>query len=128
MFKKYSVVCLMGLVLNLAFCVSAFAETKEEKAVKFAEKVKANVIRLGTGQHARIEVKLKDGSKLKGYIGQINEDTFMVVNEKTGVATEVTYSQTKQIKGNNLSTGVKIAIGVAIFFAVFVVIGVLAKD
>lgn len=47
--------------MNLAV-VGAFAETKEEKEAKSAEKVKAQVIKLATGTDARIQVKLKDGT------------------------------------------------------------------
>ncbi|MEO6050713.1 MAG: hypothetical protein ABIP78_05195 [Pyrinomonadaceae bacterium] len=53
------------LVVNLSLSAVAFGETKEEKESKFAEKVKANVTKLGTGKDAGVEVKLKDGTKLK---------------------------------------------------------------
>ena len=114
MFKKYLTLILTVLVLNLFLCASVFAETKAEKEAKFAAKVKAQVTELGTGKDARIEVKLKDGTKLKGYVSQINENSFVVVNEKTAAAKEVQYPNVKQVKGNNLSTGVKIAIVVGI--------------
>jgi small nuclear ribonucleoprotein (snRNP)-like protein len=124
MLKKIVTIVLIGLVMNLA----VFAETKEDKALKRAEKVKANVTKLGTGKDARVEVKLKDGTKLKGYISEINENGFVVMNEKTGIATTVAYPQTKQVKGNNLSTGVKIAIGVGIFLVVVFLIGAYGGD
>ena len=108
---------LIVLVMNLAV-VTAFAETTEEKAAKLAEKVKANITKLGIGKDARIEVKLKDGTKLKGYVSQINENSFVIVNEMTGTTTEVPYPQAKQVKGNNLSTGVKIVIVVVIIIIV----------
>src|SRR4051812_24318295 len=66
MFKKYLTTVLAVLVLNLAFGATAFAGTDGEKEAKFAEKVKADVAKLGTGKDARVEVKLKDGTKLKG--------------------------------------------------------------
>lgn len=124
MFKKYLTLILTILVINLSLCNSVFAATgAEEKAVKLAARVKASVAELGAGKDSRVEVKLRDKTKLKGYVGQINENSFVVVNEKTGAASEVLYSQAKQIKGNNLSTGVKIAIGAAVFFVVFFLIG-----
>ena len=123
MLKKYIVLGLMMMTFNLSMSVVAFAETKEEKAAKVAAKVKANIAKLGTGKDARVEVRLKDGTKLKGYVDRIDESSFVVMNEKTGVATNVAYSQTKQVKGNNLSTGVKIALGILIFVAVFTIIG-----
>ncbi|MEO6052232.1 MAG: hypothetical protein ABIP78_13005 [Pyrinomonadaceae bacterium] len=66
MFKKYLTVTLAVLVLNLSLSAVAFGETKEEKEAKSAENVKANVTKLGMGKDARVEVKLKDGTKLKG--------------------------------------------------------------
>ena len=101
MFKKYLTFALTFLVLNLSLSSVAFAETKEEKAAKFTEKVKVNVTKLGIGPDARVEVKLKDGKKLKGYISQINDESFTVVEDKTGNITEVPYPNAKQVKGRS---------------------------
>lgn len=114
MFKKYLTLILTILVLNLSFSAVAFADTKIEKEAKFVEKVKTNIAKLGTGTQAKVEVKLKNGTKLKGYISQINDDNFVVKDVNTGAETIVPYPQTKQVKGNNLNTGVKIAIGIGI--------------
>lgn len=60
MLKKMLTILLIGLVMNLAvFAVSA--QTKTEKAVKFAEKVKANVTKLGTGKKLMLKSNLKAG-------------------------------------------------------------------
>ena len=123
MFKKYLPIMLIVLVVNLLRSLPVIATTKEEEAAKFAEKVKANVIKLGTGKDAKVEVKLKDGTKIKGYIRQIYEDSFVVIDDKTGASTEILYPQTKQVKGNNLNTGIKIAIGVGIALAIILLIG-----
>ena len=123
MIKKYLTLTLALLILNLSLSSVAFAETKEEKEAKFAGKVKTQITKLGTGTDAKVQVKLKDGTKLKGFVSQINENSYVVVDEKTGTPTEIPYPQTKQVKGNNLSTGVKIAIGVVVVLAVFLVIG-----
>ena len=125
MFKKYLSSALMVLAINLAFGATAFANTKEDKETKSAEKVKANIAKLGTGKDARVEVKLRDKTKLKGYVSQISENSFTVVDEKTGNASEIAYPNAKQVKGNNLSTGVKIVIGVGIVIAIVVLIEVL---
>jgi hypothetical protein len=128
MFKKSVLLILTILVVNLSLSGVALAETKAEKEAKFAEKVKVNFNKLGTGIDSKVQVKLKDGTKLKGYISQINEKSFVVTDEKTGTETEVPYPQTKQVKGNNLSTGVKIAIGIGIVLAVIILVGVLAPE
>src|SRR5438445_11039342 len=114
MFRKYLTLGLTLLIFNLSLSAVAFGETKEEKEAKFVDKVKASVAKLGTGRDAKIEVKLKDGTNVKGYISQINENGFVVMNEKTATPVEVPYPNAKQVKGNNLSTGAKIAIGVGI--------------
>jgi len=122
MFKKYLSLALVILVINLAFGATAFAGTKADKEARFAAKVKNEIAKLGTGTDARVEVKLRDKTKLKGYISQINENSFVVVADNTNAATEVAYPQTKQVKGNNLSTGAKIAIGIGIGVAIFFVV------
>lgn len=121
MFKKYLTLILTILVINLSLGATAFAETKEEKTNKFAEKVKTNIAKLGTGRDAQVEVKLKDKTKLRGYIGEAGGNGFSVIDAKTGAATKVLYPQVRQVKGNNLSTGAKVAIGLGILAAALAV-------
>lgn len=126
MFKKYLTLIIAVLVINLSLGTSVFANTKEGKQTKFAGKVKANVARLGTGKDAQVSVKLKDGTRLKGYISEIADDYFSVTNPETGTATTVNYRNAKQIKGNNLSTGVQVALVIGLataLIAIFVIAG-----
>ncbi|MEJ7849544.1 MAG: hypothetical protein WKF92_15790 [Pyrinomonadaceae bacterium] len=125
MFKKYLVLSLTVLVVNLSLGSTAFAETSKE--VKHAEKVKVNITKLGTGRDSRVEVKLRDKTKLKGYVSEINANNFVVVDDKTGASNEVAYSNAKQVKGNNLSNGVKIALGVGLV-AAFIIIIIIAGN
>ena len=92
----------------------AFAATKEEK---FAEKVKTGIAKLKTGEQAKVKLKLKDGTKLEGYITESNENGFVVMNTKTNKAVSVDYSQVKQVKGNNLNEGVVLLIGIGALIA-----------
>jgi len=124
MLKKYVVLMLSVLVISLFLSsVTVIAETKEEKAAKRAEKVKINVAKLGTGPDAKVEVKLKDGTKIKGYVSDIKEDSFGVVSSQTTASVNVPYNEVKQIKGNNLSTGVKIAIVVGVILLIGLIAG-----
>ena len=109
------------LLLNMAIVLSSFGSGNPEKDAKLAEKVKANIAKLGTGPQAKVQIKLKDGRKIKGYVAEENEGYFLVVDSKSGQAVPVLYPSVKQVKGNNLSTGVfvAIAVGVAILFIVF---------
>lgn len=119
MSKKILTFFLIGLLFNLTCYSTAMANP--EKEAKFAAKVKAEIAKLGTGTDARIKVKLRDKTKLKGYVSETNEDHFVVVNEKLGIATPVAYSKVKQVKGKNNLTEEEILIGIGIA----VIIGVL---
>ena len=116
MFRKYVSLALIGLVLNLTFYSTAMANT--EKDAKFAEKVKANIAKLGTGKDVKVEIKLKDSTKLKGFVSEVKDSGFVLTSEETGMSKEISYLQVKQVKGGNSKTGQRI-------FAIFAVVGLL---
>jgi hypothetical protein len=100
----------------------ALAGPKVDKESRRAEKVKAGIAKLGVGEDARIAVMLKDKTKLSGYLSQVNDDSFVVNDLKTGASTTVAYTEVTQVQGHNLSTGVKIAIGVGLVVVLLVVL------
>lgn len=120
MIKRMLSLTLTILLVNLV-CYSSAAANPTSKEMKFAAKVEAAIAKLGAGPNARVEVSLRDKTKVKGYISEANKEGFIVMEEKTGVTTSLTYLQVKKVKGNNLSTGAKIAIGLGI--AIFIIIG-----
>jgi hypothetical protein len=124
MSKKLLAVAIAALVLNLVCVSSASAKPSADKDAQFAAKVKAGVLKLGTGPAARVEIKLRDGTKLKGYVTEALDDRFVVVDGRTGASRDVPYPQVKQAKGNNLSTGVTIAIVVGIILVVGTILGI----
>jgi hypothetical protein len=122
MFRTLVTVLLVALTINLAGVRLAYADSREEKQARFAEMIKANLLKLGTGESARVKVKLRDQTKLEGYISEAGEWSFTVTNRKTGIATTVAYPQVKSVQGNNLSTGAKIGIGAGVAPAVIFII------
>jgi hypothetical protein len=114
MIRKVLSVLLVGLLIQLACAYPVFANTDSRKDFERAEKVKAGIAKLGTGPDARVKIKLRDKTKLEGYVSDAGPDQFTVTDFKSGATTSVEYLQVKQAKGNNLSTGAKIAIGVGI--------------
>ncbi|HEV2863029.1 MAG TPA: hypothetical protein VGX48_18585 [Pyrinomonadaceae bacterium] len=126
MLKRILCLALAGLLVNVAGAGPASAASKEEKDARFAERVKAGIAKLGTGRDALVEVKLRDKTKLKGYVGKAGGEHFVVADAKTGAATAVAYSQVKQVKGQNLSTGARIAVGVALAVGLLIAIAALA--
>ena len=123
MFKRnLSLLLISSLVFSLALTPTALAKPKAEKEAEFATKVKAGIAMLGVGRDARVEVKLRDKTKLKGYISEATADTFSVTDLKTSAITTVAYPNVTQVKGNNLSTGATIAIAVGIAVGVTILV------
>jgi hypothetical protein len=125
MFKRILSLSISVLFLNaVAFNVAARANVRQEAQAANIERVKEGVRKLGIGPEARVEVKLLDGRKFKGYIKDSYDDNFIVVDQKSRADITVDYSQVKEIKGKNGITAAKVAINVG--KAALVVAGVAA--
>ena len=127
MLKKILSMTIAIFVVNMAMVPFVFASDNAEKEAKFTEKVKAEISKIGSGSDAKVRVKLKDGTKLEGYVSEIKADSFTVVDKKSGNATSVPYPNVKQVKGNNLSDGVVIALVFAALIGV-TIIGAVVKS
>lgn len=121
MLKKILCSVLIGSIMIVTGGRSALAASVSAKEAAQTEKVKAAIAKLGTGLSARVEITLHDKSKLKGYIKEANDEHFVVVHT-TGAATEVAYPQVRKVKGNNLSTGAKVAIGVGVGIVILLLV------
>jgi redox-regulated HSP33 family molecular chaperone len=112
---------LSGIILSAAFGFRAVqAETVE--GARLAQEARVSVMKLGVGERARVEVKLRDDTKLKGYVSAAGADSFTVTDGKTGASTVVAYGDVAQVKkqGNGLSTMTKVLIGGAVAAGVIV--------
>ena len=127
MVKKVLSLMLVGLLVYMAGAVPVYADSKAEKEARFGEKVKEGVRRLGTGEATRVEVRLRHKTKLKGYISDAGENSFVVV-DASGANHTVAYPQVKKVTGNNLSTGARIAIGVAIVAAILTLVVIAGRS
>jgi hypothetical protein len=92
------------------------------KGATFAEKVKLEIAKLGIGPEARIKVKLKDKTRLDGYVSEAGEEHFIVTDLRTGRESTVAYPEVVQVQGHNLSKGAKIAIAVGVIAGVIIVL------
>ena len=80
-----------------------------------AEKVKVSVARRGTGPKAKVTVKLKDQTKLKGYISTASGDSFTLSDSKTGQVRTLAYTDVAEVKKQGgMSLPAKIGIGIGI--------------
>lgn len=77
------------------------AQSRPQDNSPASEKMRAKIAKLGTGKRARAEITLKDDKRLKGYIGEISENSFTLVDPKRGTVTNITYDEVRQVKNRN---------------------------
>jgi hypothetical protein len=121
MIKKCLSAAFIGLLLFSANLQSISAQTNTGSNAAAVAKLKANVTKRGTGEKARVNVKLLNGTKMKGFISQAGEDSFTLTDPKTKQTSILAYSDVAQVKGTGLSTTSKILIGVGVGVAASVV-------
>jgi hypothetical protein len=121
LFRKTIVVMLTVILLNTCFGIQSLRAQTGKDAAEI-EKARATVQQLGVGQAARVEVKLKDNTKMKGYISATGEDSFTVVDSRTNIPQTLAYTDLKQVKkpGSNFSMRTIAIIGAVVAAAVIV--------
>lgn len=112
---------LLSNALVLFLCTGTLgASPQGEKEAKETAEVKARIAKLGTA--VLVEIRLRDKTKLKGYVHQIAEDHFVISDLKTDATTNVAYAQVrqvKQVKDHHLSDLKMSAIAVVIVTVLF---------
>ena len=118
MFKKCLSLVFIGLLAFAANLQFINAQTSARNNASTVEKIKATVTKRGTGEKARVNVKMRNGTKLKGFISQAGDDSFTLTDSKTKQTSTLAYSDVAQVKGTGLSTTSKVLIGVGVGVAV----------
>lgn len=115
MLRKSLAMIVTVVLLQMLLCVQpASASSRAEKDARLAAQVKEKLSTFGVGHSARLAVKLRNKTLLGGYVESAGEESFVLTNLKTGDSTTVAYTDVTQVRGQNLGTGAKIAIGIAI--------------
>jgi hypothetical protein len=118
MFRRTFAIMLSAAVLLAAFGIQrAGAQATNDQAI---EKMRSQVAKMGVGGNARVEVKLRDNTQLKGYISDADQDSFTVVDNKTGASKTVSYADTQTVKkaGGGVSAKTWIILGAAAIGAI----------
>ena len=118
MLKKYLTLTLTILIMNLFFGISAFAQTQNDKDSRLVLNIKNTVAGVGTEPNRKIKITLKDGTKLKGYVTEIKDDNFVLVDKKKGKAAALRYSQVGKAKSDGFSKITAIFVAAAVTGAV----------
>jgi hypothetical protein len=116
--KRMLATMLTGMMLTMAFgspLVTAQSVVCAGQGDARIARVRMDVFKQGVGEKARVEVKLRDNSKLKGYIGEATHDSFTVVDSQNGSNQRIAYSEVEKVKkaGGGLSTHSWIILGAA---------------
>lgn len=102
--KKTITLMLIGLMLNAVFYVSsangAVVPDNSAKQAKMIAKLKVDLQKIGVGEESKIEVKLNDGTKISGYLSEINEEDF-VVKSQNDDPQKVRYDTVRKAKGRH---------------------------
>ena len=120
--RKLLSIVLIGLLVFLASGGRALAQSSGKDEVKALEKIKAKIAKLGVGEKARAQIKLRNGLKIKGYVSSAALNDFALTERKSGTTTTVAYADVVEVRKPGLSTGAKIAIAVGIGVGVLAVL------
>jgi hypothetical protein len=113
MLKKLFSIGLVVLLFHAGNSLFIHDIVRASQSDPAAEKVKADVAKRGTGPKAKVTVKLKDKTRLKGYISNSSGDSFTLSDSKTGQTRTLAYTDVAEVKKQGgLPLGVKIGIGV----------------
>ena len=93
-----------ALFLNFTAASPALAGAAQD--AESARKAKEAVAKVGTGPKARVEVRLKDGTKLKGHVAEATDDGFSVV-DASGGTTRVAYADVEKVKAAGGGSGLR---------------------
>lgn len=113
-------VLLLGTVSQPAFA------KQSGNQVPTVETVKSKVARLGIGAKAKATIKLKNGTKVKGYVAQAGDEDFVMRDRKTDAPTTIRYADVLKVEENRgHSTARNLAIGIAVGVgAVLAILGI----
>lgn len=100
--KKFISLMLIGLILNSVFYVSSASGTvvpnDSIKEAKMTAKLKNELTKIGIGKESKVEVKLNDGTKISGYLSELNEEDFVVVDSNDD-SKRIRYGNVRKAKG-----------------------------
>ena len=101
MLKKHFAILLSVTLTALSFTLTTNAQTTTD-----VQKIRSKVQTLSVNRDKKVEVKLRDTTKVKGYITSVDQDSFGLSTSAGGSTDTIAYSDVVDIKksGGGLST------------------------
>lgn len=119
-----------GLLLLGPASQIARAGQQLDKQPATIEQIKGKVAKLGVGAKAKATIRLKDGTKTKGYIARGGDDDFVMRDRKTDAPTTIRYADVAKVESNRghstakyLGIGIGIGSGVVVAWVLLVLAG-----
>jgi hypothetical protein len=122
MIRKYALLSL-GVLLACANTSYAFSDSRADKEARRAAQVQKEIAKHGTGDKARVRVKMKNGLSLKGCVKSAGSDSFELIDPATSNVTVIAYADVAEVKGKGLTGGQKLLI----VFVVASILGLIAN-
>lgn len=129
MLKRMLAIMLMGMLVTMTGSLRSVNAQSVQVAGRDdprAATARRDILKLGVGEDAKVEVKLRDNSKLKGYIGEAKEDSFTVVDSKNSSNQTVRYTEVEKVKkakgGFSMSSWMVLGAAVAGAVATWVIV------
>lgn len=128
MSRRYTAIVLIALMINMASGLSIFAQTQNDRDNESLRKIKIKVAKLFSERRGKVIVKHNDGTKIKGYITEVKEDSFSISESKNGTITAVQYPQVKSLNRDALPIAAKILITTAASLGIVIVLIAIAAS
>ena len=131
MLRNHLSFLIAGLLLLGPISQIARAGQQVDKHPVTTEQIKGKVAKLGLGEKAKATIKLKDGTKTRGYIARGGDEDFVIRDRKTDAPTTIRYADVAKVESNRgHSTAKYLGIGIGIGAGVVVtwLLLVLASD
>ena len=107
MLKRYLAIMFAVVMISGFNSSFVFAQTQAQTNT---ENVKAEVVRRGVNEKKRVRVKMRNDTKIKGYISQIGDDSFTLINSKTKQPMTIAYADAAKIESGGLAGGARVGI------------------
>jgi len=96
--KVFSLIIIYCFCIQAPIAVAQSSQVQLTKEAKQAEKIKKLVFKSSIGPGNDIEVKLRDKTRIRGYVSEITNNYFVVTNPQTGATTKLEYSQVEKAR------------------------------
>lgn len=96
MFRKI-IALIFSMILVPAAVGIPSINAQSRTDVSPVERVRTQIARRGTGERARLEVRLRDNTRVKGYVSETGQESFTLTDRKTGAQRTIAYTDVARV-------------------------------